>query len=87
MLPLPGLLLPEPLNPQQDTSDSCLCRPPSDTQPGLAQSLVRVTAPITPSWCAQGFVCAIQASLTPRRFDFKGDYCPHTILLRLFLYP
>ena len=35
----------------------------------LAQSLVGVTARFPGSWCAQGFVCALRASLAGVRFD------------------
>ena len=60
MLHLPGLLLPEPLSPQQAAADPCLCRRPSDIYRQVWLSLLwgGVTAPFPESWCAQGFVCA-----------------------------
>ena len=41
---------------------------------GLSQSLMG-SCSFPSSWCAQGFVCALQASLAGMRFDFKCD-CP-----------
>ena len=71
MLHLLGLLLPEPLSPQQSTADPCLHRKPSDThgQVRLSLSLVEVTAAF-PGF-AQGLVCTQQASLVGMRFKFK----------------
>ena len=42
----------------------------------LAQSLLGVIALFSGSWCAQGFLCAFQASLASMRFDFKCDCAP-----------
>ena len=70
-----GLLLPESLSPWQATADSCLCRSPSNSQRQVCLSLLWGPALFPPSWCAQGFVCALQASLAGMRFDFKCD-CP-----------
>ena len=58
-----------------------------DTQSnaGLAQSLVGVIAPFPQSWCAQGFVCALRASLLGLRFNFKGNCVPPTVLLGILL--
>ena len=39
----------------------------------LAHFLVGFTAPSPRSWCTQGFVCVLQASLVGTRFDFKWD--------------
>ena len=60
---------------------------PQHLKAGRAQSLVGVTAPFPGSWCAQGFVCALQASLMDIRFDFKRNCAPPTILLWLLLCP
>ena len=53
----------------------------------LIQSLVGVTAPFPQSWCTQGFVCALQASLVGMRFDFKCNCASLTIFLWLLLCP
>ena len=53
MLCLPGLLLPEPLSPQQATADPCLRRRPSNIYRQVWLSLLwGVTAPFPESWCA-----------------------------------
>ena len=41
---------------------------------------MRVIASFPGSWCLQGFVCALQASLADMRFDFKHDCAPPPIL-------
>ena len=58
----PCLLLPVPLTPQQATADP-LQESPKHRQVWLC--LMRVPAPSPGSWCAQGFVCALQESLLP----------------------
>ena len=54
---------------------------------GLTPSLVEVTAPFSGSWCAQGFVCALRASLAGLGSDSKRDFASPTILLRFLLCP
>ena len=56
-MPYPGLLHPEPLPPWQAIVDLYLCRRYSDTQKHIWISLCG------DSWCAEGFVWALQASL------------------------
>ena len=78
---LPGLLQPEPLSPQQATADPCLCRRHSNPQRQvwlqvLWRPLLHFLGP-----GAQGFVCALQASLEGMRFDSKCDCAPPTVLL------
>ena len=79
----PGLLQPEPLSPRQATADPCLCRRHSDTQRQAWLSLCGVSG----SWCAQGFVWTIWASLVGMEFDSKRDFTPPIILLGLLLCP
>ena len=55
---LPGLLQPEPLSPRQATADPCLCR--RQTLKGRSGS---VSCVFPGSWCAEGFIWALQASL------------------------
>ena len=62
MLHDPGLLQPEPLSPWQSTADPCLCRKQSNTQRQVWLSLCGVSG----SWCAQGFVWSLWASLAGR---------------------
>ena len=71
---LPGLLQPELLPLSQVTAAPCLCR--RHSKAGLTQSLVGITAAFPQSWCAQGFVCVLQASLAVLRFDSKSDFAP-----------
>ena len=65
--------------------------PPQETlkpsQAGLAPSTVGVTAPFLGSWCIEGFVCALQASLSGMKFYFKLDCAPPTFLFQLLLCP
>ena len=58
-----------PLSPQETLKAS---------QAGLAPSAVGVTAHFPGSWCIEGFVCALQASLSGMRFYFKLDCAPPT---------
>ena len=67
-MPYPDLLHPEPL--QQATADPCLHRRLSNTKRRVWLSLCGV------SWCTQGFVSALPASLVGIRFDFKCDFTP-----------
>ena len=46
-----------------------------------------VIAPLPGSWCTQGFICALQASLAGMKFDFKCDYASPAVLLQLLLCP
>ena len=82
-LRLPGLLQPEPLSLQQATADLCLYRRHSNTQKQIWLSLCGASG----SWCTQGFVCALPASLAGMGFDSKHDFVPPTILLGIFLCP
>ena len=61
----------EPLSPQQAAAHSCLCRDPKTLKSRSVSVSLGVTAPFPWSWCAHGFVCALQASLVAMRFDFK----------------
>ena len=54
---------------------------------GLAQSLVGVTSPFPGSRCAQGFVCALRASLAGMRFDLKRNCALPIVLLQIPLCP
>ena len=67
--------MPESLSLWQATADSCLCRSPSNSQSHVCLSLLWGPALFPPSWCTQGFVCALQASLAGMRSDFKCN-CP-----------
>ena len=94
---------PKGLMPAWCTSQDCYCpcpgprgRPvstqasretPRHSQASLTQSLVGSLLLSPGSWCAQGFVCCLLASLAGLRFDFKCDCAPSTILLRLLLCP
>ena len=42
---------------------------------------------VSGSWCAEGFVWALQASLAGMGFDSRQDFAPPTILLGLLLCP
>ena len=81
MLSDPGLLQPEPLSPQQATTDPCLHRRHS-LKADLAQSL----------WGLWGLVHT-RFWLSPRSmsgglgFDSKCDFAPPTVLLGLLLCP
>ena len=50
---------------QQATTNPCLCQRLLDTQGSLGQSLVGSLLFSPGSWCAQGFVCALQESVSP----------------------
>ena len=67
------LLHPGPL--RLATVDLYLCRRHSYTQRQVLLSLCGV------SWCTQGFVCVLWASLAGMGFDSKYDFSPPTILL------
>ena len=67
--------------PVQATADPNLCRKHSNTQRQVWLSLCGV------SWCTQGFVWALWASLAGMGFDSKCDCAPPTILLGLLLCP
>ena len=58
-MPHPGLLHPEPLPLWQASADLYLCRRHSNTHRQVWLSLCGVF------WCAQGFVCALQESVSP----------------------
>ena len=62
---MPGLLYSVPLNPQQASVDSCLHWRLLHWEASLAQSLVGSLLLSLGSWCAHGFVCALQESVTP----------------------
>ena len=66
------------------TADHCWPMPLQETlkhsKAGLAQ-----TCGISGSWCAQGFIWALQASLVGMGFDYKCNFAPPTILLGLLL--
>ena len=57
----------------------CWPIPPQETQTQVWLSLCGVSG----SWCAQGFVWALQASLVGTGLDCKHDFTPPTILLGL----
>ena len=76
---LPGLLPLEPLSLQQAAAGDL--QTPQQVWPVSCG----VTAPLPQSWCMQGFVCALQASLGGMRFDLKRDCTPPTIVLQLLL--
>ena len=65
-----------PLNLQQATADPCLHRRLLDTnsQASLRQSLVGSLLLSPGSWCAQGFVCALQESVFPVLCKFSWLY-------------
>ena len=73
------------------TQSPCPCRRPllihcsstGDTQTQFWLSLCGVSEP----WCAQGFVWALQGSLSGMGFDSKWNVAPHTIFLGLILCP
>ena len=81
MLYDPGLLHPEPLLLQQATADLHLRRRHSNTQ---RQVWLRLCG-ISGSWCTQGFVWALWASLAGMGCDSKHDFTPPNILLELLL--
>ena len=45
-----------------------------------------VTVPFPGSWCTQGFVCVLQASLVGMRIDFQRHHIAPTALLLHLLY-
>ena len=69
----------------------CWPLPPQETlkhsQAGLAASIVGITVPFRGSWCIEGLVGALQASLSGMRFYFKLDCAPPTFLFQLLLCP
>ena len=67
-MPYPGLLLAEPLALWQATADPYLCRRHSNTQ--SRSDLVSVGV----SWCTQGFVCALQESVSSVLYKFCQLY-------------
>ena len=75
----PGLLHPEPLPLQQATADPYL-------RGGSTQVWLSLCG-VSGSWCAQGFVGVLLASLAGMGFDSKCDFAPPTILLGLLLCP
>ena len=79
-MPYPSLLHPEPLPLWQSTADPYLHRRHSNTV--LSQSLWGPWALV----CTR-FVWALLASLVGMEFDFKHEFAPPTILLRLLLCP
>ena len=74
---------PEPLSPQQVTSDLCLHRGHSNAQRQVWLSLCGVSG----SWCTHGFVLALWESLLGMGFYSKCDFAPPTILLGILLCP
>ena len=80
---LQGLLQPEPLSLRQAVADPCLCRRYSHTQRQVHSLLWRSLILSLGPWCAQGFVCTLQASLAGTRFDSKHNCAPPTVLLVL----
>ena len=79
----PGLLQPEPLSPWQATADLCVHRRHLNTQWQVWLSLCGASG----SWCTQGCVGALRASLVCMGFESKCNFTPPTILLRLLLFP
>ena len=73
--------VPEPLPLWQATADPYLRRGHSNTQRQVWLSLCGV------SWCAQGFVWALQVSLEGMGFDSKCSFAPPTVFLGLLLCP
>ena len=69
-----GLLHSKPLLLWQTTADPYLRRRHSNTQR-------QVLSVCGVSWCAQGLVWALRASLVGMGFDFKHDFTPPTIFL------
>ena len=68
------------------------CRRPSNTYRQVWLDLlwgagVVVTVPFLGSWCTQGFICALQASLAGMRIDFQWDCTPPVALLLYLLCP
>ena len=63
------------------TVDPYLCRRHTNTQRQVWLSLSGF------SWCAWGFIWALQASLRSMEFDSKSNFTPPTVLLGLFLCP
>ena len=76
---IPGLLHHEPLPLQQATADPYL-------RGGSTQVWLSLCG-VSGSWCAQGFVGVLLASLAGMGFDSKCDFAPPTILLGLLLCP
>ena len=70
MLGLLGLLQPESLSLCQATADPCHLRRCSNAQRQVWLSLCGVSG----SWCAQGFVWALWASLAGMEFDSKCNF-------------
>ena len=65
-MPHPGLLHPEPLTLQQATTDPrLLSETPGHSQASLGQSLVGSLLLSPGPWFTQGFVCALQESVSP----------------------
>ena len=61
----------------------CWLAPPQKTQTQVWLRLCKVSG----SWCAQGFVWALRASLAGMGFDTKRDFFPSNILLGLLFCP
>ena len=80
-MPDSGLLHPESMPLQQAMADPYLCRRHSDTQQQVWLSLCVL------SWCTQGFVWALRASLATMEFNCKCSFAPSSILVGLLLYP
>ena len=67
---LPGLLQSVPLSPEQATVNPCLLQTPEHSLARLTQSLVGSLLLSPGSWWAQGFVCALQESVSPVLWKF-----------------
>ena len=78
---IPRSAAPRTLPLRQATADPHLHRRHSNTQRQIWLSLCGV------SWCAQGLVWALWASLVGMGFDSKCDFAPPTILLWLLFCP
>ena len=59
---------------EQATTGPCLCRRLLDTWASLGQSLVGSLLLSPGSWCTQGFVCALQKSVSPVLCKFRRLY-------------
>ena len=60
---------------------------PQTLNGGSGSVSYRVIAPFPGSWCTQGFICALQASLVGMKFDFKRDYASPAVLVQILLCP
>ena len=73
---MPALLYSVPLTLQQASVNPCLCWRLLDSRPSVGQPLVGSLLLSPGSWCTQGFVCALQETVSPVLCKFCNQIPP-----------